>query len=390
MRVAVLSPAAELGGAERSLLTFLRAAQGTLVSAHVLLPRAGPLGEALTNLGVPWEVVPMPRGVLSFSRLKGGPAPGGVSPAILQGLGYAARLRQKLSLLDPDIIYTNGIKCHVLGALLGPWVRGRVVWHLRDFWPGRYVGPLADWGPHAIIANSRATAESLQTHMYRPDKVTVVYNAVDPEEFSPEGPLPPPGPWSELSPRVGLVAAFARWKGHPLFLEAARRLAREFPRAGFLVVGGDIYDSGGEAGYGEGLSRLARQAGLEDRVLFTGFQSEIAPWYRALDVVVNASVKPEPFGRTLLEAMACGRAVVGPRAGGVPEVVRHEENGLLYEMGQSEGLAAAVRRLLCSPSLRTGLGNAGRETAVNRFSPERHAQMIYQVIQERGKQFPHE
>jgi glycosyltransferase involved in cell wall biosynthesis len=383
MRVAVLSPAAELGGAERSLLTFLKAAQGTLVSAHVLLPREGPLGEALANLGVPWEIVPMPRDILSFSRLQGGLAPGRVLRALLQGLGYAARLRQRLNLLAPEIIYSNGIKSHVLGALLRPWVRARVVWHLRDFWPGRYVGPLADWGPHAIIANSRATAEGLQKRLRHPEKITVVHNAVVPVEFSPEGPLPPPGPWSRLSPRVGLVAAYARWKGHALFLEAARRLAGEFPRAGFLVVGGDIYDSGGEAGYGAYLSRLVRQAGLQGRVVFTGFQADIAPWYRALDVVVNASVKPEPFGRTLLEAMACGRAVVGPRAGGIPEFLRHGENGLLYEMGRAEDLAAAVRRLLGSPSFRTELGKAGRETAVNRFSPERHAQMIYQVIHAR-------
>ena len=69
--------------------------------------------------------------------------------------------------------------------LLAPWVKGRVVWHLRDFWPGRYAGFLADRGPAAIIANSRAVAQDFQKRLRHPDKITVVHNAVDPEEFSP-------------------------------------------------------------------------------------------------------------------------------------------------------------------------------------------------------------
>jgi len=68
MRVAILSTAAELGGAERSLLTFLKAAQGRMIDAMVLLPREGPLADALTALDVPWEIVPMPGPLLSQSR----------------------------------------------------------------------------------------------------------------------------------------------------------------------------------------------------------------------------------------------------------------------------------------------------------------------------------
>ena len=380
MRVAILSPAAELGGAERSLLTFLKAAQGTLVEAMVLLPREGPLAAALTRLNVPWEVAPMPREFMSLSRGQGALSIARHLKALLPGLRYATGLRRRINHLAPEVIYTNGIKGHVLGALLAPWVKGRVVWHLRDFWPGRYAGLLADRGPAAIIANSRAVAQDFQKRLRHPDKITVVHNAVDPEEFSPDGPTPPPGAWSKFGPRVGLVAAFARWKGHSLFFDAAREIAREFPQAGFLVVGGEIYDSGREAGYGDFLRRRARESGLEDRVLFTGFQTDIAPWYRALDVVVNASVQPEPFGRTLLEAMSCGRAVVGPRAGGIPEFVRHGDNGLLYDMGDSEELAAAVIALLRSPALRDRLGQAGREAAGQHFSPPRHAALIARVF----------
>jgi glycosyltransferase involved in cell wall biosynthesis len=376
LRVAVLSPAAALGGAERSLLTFLKASQGKLVEARVILSREGPLAQALTRLGVPWEVVPMPRAVRRFSRQQGNLSWSLMD--ILQGIEYAARLRRRLSNLAPEVIYTNGIKSHVVGALLRPWVRGRIVWHLRDFWEGRYVGFLADRGPHAIIANSWATARSLQERMRQPEKITVVYNAVDLEEFSPTGPLPGPETWAGFSHRVGIVGAFARWKGHALFFEAAGIVAKKFPQAGFFVVGGQIYDSGVEAGFSDYLNRLVHQAGLRGRVVFTGFQAEVAPWYRVLDVVVNASLAPEPFGRSLLEAMACGRAVAGPRAGGVPEFIRQGENGLLYEPGNAKELGAAVLALLQEPVLREKLGAAGHETAAAHFSPEAHARAVVQ------------
>jgi glycosyltransferase involved in cell wall biosynthesis len=382
LRVAVLSPAAELGGAERSLLTFLKASQGKLVDARVILPREGPLGQALARLQVPWEVVPMPLAVRRFSRQQGNLFPAWASPGILQAIEYAARLRRRLSHLAPEVIYTNGIKSHVVGALLRPWVRSRIIWHLRDFWEGRYVGFLADRGPHAIIANSRATAKSLQKRMKYPDKITLVYNAVDLEEFSPTGPLPLPEYWAGYSHRVGIVGAFARWKGHSLFFDAVGIVGRKFPQAGFFVVGGEIYDSGGEAGFSDYLNRLVHQAGLQGRVVFTGFQADVAPWYRVLDVVVNASLKPEPFGRSLLEAMACGRTVVGPRGGGVPEFVHHGGNGLLYEMGQPGELATAILSLLKSPSLRTRLGNAGRDTALRFFSPEGHATIMTQLFRD--------
>ncbi len=376
LRVAVLSPAAELGGAERSLLTFLAAAQGKLVEARVILPREGPLGQALARLGVPWEVVPMPRAVRLFSRHQGSNFPLWSPPGILQGVLYAARLRSRLSFLAPEVIYTNGIKSHVFGALLRPWVKGRIIWHLRDFWEGRYVGFLADIGPHAIIANSRATAMSLQKRLKQPEKITVVHNAVDPEEFSPAGPLPLPASWGRFPLRVGMVAAFARWKGHSLFFEAAGIVAKKFPQAGFFVVGGEIYDSGSEAGFSDYLSGLVRQAGLNGRIVFTGFQNDVAPWYRVLDVVVNASLSPEPFGRSLLEAMACGRAVVGPRGGGVPEFIQHGKNGLLYEPGNADKLGAAILALLQEPLLRERLGAAGRDAAAAHFTPEAHAKSV--------------
>src|SRR5205085_8086358 len=122
--------------------------------------------------------------------------------------------------------------------------------------------------------------------------------------------------------RVGLVATYARWKGQEVFLDAAGRLAAGRPElpVRFYVVGGPVYQTRGSQ-FSEGeLRRLAAQRGLADRVGFVGFREDTAPVYRALDVVVHASTRPEPFGLTVVEAMACGRPVIVSRAGGAAEL----------------------------------------------------------------------
>lgn len=379
MRVAILSTAAELGGAERSLLTFLKVAQGRLIDAMVLLPREGPLADALTALKVPWEIVPMPGSLLRQSRQEKVRA-AMLGRLVYQGPAYLFKLARALRRIKPAVLYTNGIKSNFLGALLRPWLRLRVVWHLRDVWGGSLAGLLADRGADCIIANSGASARSLQAFMARPEKVVIIPNAVDLEEFSPEGPAADLGAGSRFTPKVGLIAAFARLKGQSLFLEAARRIRSEFPAAGFFLVGGSIYDTVGDPGYEKEVRRWVEAQGLGDSVVFTGFQKDIAPWYRALDIVVNSSIRPESFGRTLLEAMACGKAVVGPNAGGIPEFVEHGHNGWLYDLGQVEALTAAVLTLGRDPALRRRFGAAGRETAVRRFGSAPQAAAIARLL----------
>ncbi len=380
LRVAILSPSAELGGAERSLLGFLKVAHDRLVEATVVMPREGPLGQELMQLGVPWQVVPQPKGI---SRLSRGVRSGGLVSMLRlvhQGPGHLLRLAGAIRRISPDVIYTNGIKAHLLAAALRPFLRISTVWHVRDHWGGRLVGRIADSGSDLIIANSRSTAARIREFMRRPGKVEVIYNAIDTDKFAPDGRVADVGTTRNGAPRVGLAAAFARLKGHELLLCAMEQLRPRFPSLKCYFIGGTIYDTVKDRGYEEELRQSVSRKELDRCVTFTGFQTEMAPWYRAMDIVVNASVRPEGFGRTLLEAMACGRAVIGPDTGGVPEFVRHGGTGLLYRMGNCEALADAMARLLENAELRQSLGRAGRQTAVRRFAIELHARTVAQAL----------
>jgi glycosyltransferase involved in cell wall biosynthesis len=258
-----------------------------------------------------------------------------------------------------------------------------VVWHVRDFLSrrrlmARALRPAARRVAGAI-AISRAVALDARPLLGR-TPVRVVHNAVDTDVFSPGAGTPewldrcasmdqaPPG-----TVRIGLVATFARWKGHLLFLEAASRVLAVHPAAPvrFYIVGGPIYATAGSQHDEANLRREASRLGLEGRAGFTGFQADVAQVYRSLDIVVHASTEPEPFGRTIVEAMGCGRAVIASREGGAAELFTDGEDALGFGPGDAAGLARLMARLSDDPALRRRLEQRARHTAETRFSRAR-------------------
>jgi glycosyltransferase involved in cell wall biosynthesis len=104
---------------------------------------------------------------------------------------------------------------------------------------------------------------------------------------------------------------------------------------------------------------------------FVPFQHDVAPVYRSLDVVVHASTLPEPFGLSIVEAMACGRAVVASDAGGVREIVEPGRTGLLHQPGDASDLASRLRELASDERLRARLGAAAASAVRGPFGRDR-------------------
>jgi glycosyltransferase involved in cell wall biosynthesis len=237
----------------------------------------------------------------------------------------------------------------------------------------------------AIVANSRSVADDLRAAIGGDTPIVPVHNAVDLSRFSPVGAradldrlagLPPAG---DGTVRVGLVATFARWKGHEVFLRALAALADAPVRA--YVIGDALYQTDGSQ-YSRGeLERLAADFGLAGRVGFTGFVNPVDSAFRALDVVVHASTAPEPFGLVIAEAMACGRAVVASHAGGAAEIVTPGVDALVHTPGDAVELTAAIRALACDPARRHALGTAARATATRAFDRARLARELLTVYE---------
>jgi glycosyltransferase involved in cell wall biosynthesis len=226
-----------------------------------------------------------------------------------------------------------------------------------------------------VICNSRSVANDVKAALGVGLNPDVVLNAVDLDRFSPDGPRLDLDAVSGLSSvadevvRVGLVGAFAWWKGHEIFLQALAMLPAS-PAVRGYVIGDSIYETGGSQMGRGALQRLAVKLHLEGRAGFTGFQP--APEaMRALDVVVHASTQPEPFGMVLAEAMACGRPVITTATGGAREFIDPGRTAVAVRPGDAAELAAAITRLAADPARRASLGRAARAAALAAFDPAR-------------------
>jgi glycosyltransferase involved in cell wall biosynthesis len=394
MRVMYLCVSAEMGGAERSLfdiLASLRRAQPTW-PLHLVTAADGPLVRMARDFEVSASVLPFPPSIARLGEAGASDAGmlalgAGLVGAALRSRGYVRGIRHEIRVFEPDVIHTNSLKMHLLGAAA---VAGRrqtarpsaLVWHMHDYIGTRpMTARLLRWRRRAcatVIANSASVADDVRRVLGEEVPVATVLNAVDLDRFAGNGAcadldalagLPPAPPGTV---KVGLVSTFGRWKGHTTFLDAVARLPRELPVRAY-VVGGALYSTAGSQHTLDDLRRYALRAGIADRVGFTGFVAHADEAMRALDVVVHASTAPEPFGLVIAEAMACARAVVASDAGGAREVFTSGVDALAHAPGDAGELAARVEQLALDASERRRLGSAGRRTAIERFDRARLA-----------------
>ena len=394
LKIVFLSPAAQNGGAEAVLCDVLgQLREGRPGwSLHVLAGEDGPMLGKIRALNVPCEMLPFPGAVRSLGENRHDAGQPGNRPGFLgrcARLGgwmraaagvvlYTRSLRRRLRQLGPDLLHSNGMKMHLLGAL-AKWRGTPLIWHLHDYLGNRpAMKPILRRmaGRCALaIANSESVAADARQALPDGPPVRVVYNAVNLQIFRPDGPaldldrlagMPAFEHTGAL--RIGLVATFAFWKGHEVFLRAA---AADRVGHRYYVIGGPVYATSGSQRTLAELRALAGTLGILDRVGFTGFVEDVPAAMRALDIVVHASTEREPFGLVIVQAMACGRAVIVSAGSGAGELIEPGVDALTHSPGDAAGLAAAIERLAKDPALRIRLGAAARARVGRDFTPQR-------------------
>jgi glycosyltransferase involved in cell wall biosynthesis len=226
-----------------------------------------------------------------------------------------------------------------------------------------------------VLVNADAIRETLISQGYRPDNIAVIRNAIAPSKtvtidqgcgIREELGLTP------SAPVVMVLSRLNRMKGVQYFLDAASMVAAKLPETRFLIVGdGEIRQE---------LEDSAARLGLADRIVFTGFRTDIP---RLLSEV-NLSVLPslsEGLSNTLLESMAAGVPVVATRVGGNPEIIEDGVSGLLVPPKDSAMLATAMITLLGNPALASSFGAAGKHRIAEVFSLQRSVREIERLYQ---------
>lgn len=225
----------------------------------------------------------------------------------------------------------------------------------------RGLNPVYRWLADRVITSGDAIRRMVLDVGLAPERVVAIPAGVNLEAFPFGGRAPETAREVGLGrPVIGSVAMFRGSKGHPQLLEAFAIVRAKRPCASLLLVGDGIRRAWVE--------QLAREAGLSEAVVFTGFRSDVPALLGTMDCFVQASTRTEGVPQALLQAFAAGVPVVASRIGGIPEVVADGETGLLVPSESVEALAAGIERVLDDPGAAARRARAARALVEARFS----------------------
>jgi len=346
-------------------------------AVSVVVPYEGPLVSHLEAAGAKiWIMDPvvlrkgMLEGISGMARFTMG-----IRPAVNS-------LAKKIRAESVDLVHSNtGV---VLGGAMAA-KKGGVphVWHFREVFSEfskawKLYEPFVIGRSDSIICISEAVRSQFSKASAK-EKTVIVYDGVtmplvEPDSIGNEGQRRGTGFQIVCTGRVNQPV-----KGQDVLVSAVRILVdRGIPVK--LVLVGDIFP--GKEFLLTELTTQIHELGLNDIVTLTGFVEDVAQVIDDSDLVVVPSTHAEGFGIVVLEAFARGKAVVGSRIGGIPEIIRDGENGLLVDAGDDSALADAIEKLYREPGERLRMARAGRRTLEEKFSVQRAVEQISDIYQQ--------
>lgn len=382
MRVLYVDHTATVSGAQHALLDTLAALPAD-VEAHVLCPE-GDLAERVRALGVPCHLFTGTQG-----SLRGHPVQ--TPLAVTHAMASAVRLARLGRSLRADVVHANSLRAGLIAAAARPVGLAPIVLHVHDRLPpgraSRAVLAVLRRAARIVLAISRYTAEDFADVA---DRVRIVHNPIDVERF-----VPRPGSRAavrsalgvgEDTPLAGVAAQITPWKGQDDAIRAvALARAASHPDLELLVVGepkfvarATRYDN---LAYLRSLHELAAALGIHDAVHFLGQREDVDELVAALDVLLAPSWE-EPLGRTVLEAMAAGTAVIATNVGGPAEVITDGADGRLLPPRSPDAWGRAVGELLGDAGARAAMGERARQTVATSFARERYVERLVAIYRE--------
>ncbi|WP_341731313.1 glycosyltransferase [Microcoleus sp. EPA2] len=271
-----------------------------------------------------------------------------------------------------DLIYANTQKALVVGALASFFSRRPLVYHLHDILSTDHFSrtnlkvavTLANRFASLVIANSQASQAAFLAAGGRSDIIDIVYNGFEPEVYQIDR-----SHVSQLKTQLELdgqfiVGHFSRlspWKGQHILIEALTYCPKDVTA---ILVGDALF---GEQDYVQQLHKQVAELGLEERVKFLGFRSDIPQLMAICDLVAHTSIAPEPFGRVIVEAMLCGTPIVAAQSGGAMELIEPGINGFLVPPSKPQLLSEVINTCHNQPESTIAIAQSAYEMASRRF-----------------------
>lgn len=358
-----------IGGAGRLLLHLLRHFDKDVFDVTVVVPKGSALVPRIEECGIP--VIETEHG-RDASHDRGG---------IPELCGIMRRVK-------PHIVHTHSS----LDAKIAAWlcsVKCRIYTRHSVFdpprrlttFPGKQIaGAVNNTLATRIIAVAQAAADILTATGVREDKITVILNGVEPltpSTAEESAALRRELGFADTDFVCGISARMEPYKGHSYLVETARAVCAVRPEAKFLVMGtGTTYEE---------TMRLAREAGLDGKMVFTGFVTDVVPYYSIMNLSLNCSWGTEATSLALIEAMSLGLPAVVTSFGGNPGVIEDGVNGFLVPEKDSDAMAEAIVRIMGDPALYDTLSAGAKTRFGEKFTAQAMTVQLENVYKEEAR-----
>jgi glycosyltransferase involved in cell wall biosynthesis len=386
MNVLYVSDSTTVSGAEIVLLGHLDGLPRAAFKPHVFLSASNPrLIESLRRRGIAYTATRAYSDRLLRTTLD----PVSLIHFAASFVRLTRALRRVIRAREIDLIHSISYPASLYAACAAKLTRTPHIWHEHNIKRihrvnrvlYQFAGSSCAW----IIGPSRAVVENLHRAGIDAARLRAVYNGIDIQRFSPsEERTHEVRDSLGLAPgqcAVGLFGQLLPYKGHRTLIDAAPAVLQRHPGTKFFLIGALENPP-----YEAQLRHRIAERGLDGQVRFTGWRDDVQDVIRAMDVVVVATITPEPAALALMETMAMARPIVATRTGGTAEIVEDGRTGLLFTPDDATALATALNGLLADATLRSTLGDAGRLTVERQFSRRQHLQTMQELYEQATQQ----
>jgi glycosyltransferase involved in cell wall biosynthesis len=391
-RVLFINHSIRDGGPGKSLFYILKYLDRSQIIPYVLIPKDEVFSERLKAEGIYENIIldkrfpeNLKRPRLGIAFQKEGNNQTGYLDTLMKFLSVLLNIIDMLSLIvtSPfwlrknkiDVIYCNGTQAKVVGALIGFVNWCPVIWHVRNIQQTKLLGYVINTLSklsvvRRIICVSSATAKPFAQVK---QKVRVIYNGVDIGNYNPatiEGELRAKYNLSNETIVIGSTGRIVPRKGYDLFIKSAKIVIDQLDEKSrdikFVIVGDTPYFF--QDDHLSYLKKLVTQNGLDDYFIFTGYKKEVKEYLKDFDIFVIPSNYPDPFPRSVIEAMAFELPSIGFKgAGGIVESIDDGVTGFLCDPGDVGQLGDYILELVKDADLRNKMGLAGRKRVKDNF-----------------------
>lgn len=362
-----LHAGAEMYGADKILLQLVTGLDKKRFRPIVVLPNDGVLREKLLANEVETYVVSYP--ILRRKYF----TPKGIFSYVSH---YKKACKNIIDLLHENKVKIDIIHVNTMAVLEGIYLKkklnAKLYWHVHEIILS--PKPVAEVLKHLvgrysdkIIAVSAAVKNNLNYSNNVSSKIRVIYNGIDSNKFNPgvdyqyllnEWKIP------SDSIRVGMIGRVNGWKGQDDFLDAAVPLLKKYSNL-YLFIVGSAFE--GQEWRVEKLKKRIQEETNKNRIIYSEYRSDNAAVENMFNVLVLPSTSPDPLPTVVLEAMGCGKAIVGYRHGGVKEMVVDKWNGLLAIPKSTDDLRQKIDDVISNAKYKK-MGENSRKRQVQYFS----------------------